>query len=114
MLAIDFSKAFDCLSHSYIRKVLHHFGFGPKYIAYVNTLITDFQAAVIHAGNISEYFKLQRGAKQGDPLAALLFILAVEILSIRLKEDKDIEHYKMEHGVIVKLILYADDLNLFM
>ena len=114
MLAIDFSKAFDCLNHAYIRKVLHHFGFGPKYIAYVNTLITDFQAAVIHAGNISEYFKLQRGAKQGDPLAALLFILAVEILSIRLKEDKDIEHYKMEHGVIVKLILYADDLNLFM
>ena len=57
--------------------------------------------------------KLQRGAKQGDPLAALLFILAVEILSIRLKEDPDIKHYKMD-GTTVKLILYADDLNLFM
>ena len=114
MLAIDFSKAFDCLSHAYLRKVLQHFGFGEKYIAYVNTLIKDFQAAVIHAGNISEYFRLQRGAKQGDPLAALLFILAVKILSIRLKHDPDIEHYRMEDDVIVKLILYADDLNLFM
>ena len=113
MLAIDFSKAFDCLSHAFIRKSLAHFGFGEKYISYVNTLITDFQAAVLHAGNISDYFKLQRGAKQGDPLAALLFILAVEILSIRLKEDPDIKHYKMD-GTTVKLILYADDLNLFM
>ena len=113
MMAIDFSKAFDCLNFAFIRKALQHFGFGPKFIAYVNVLILDFKAGVLHAGNLSDYFKLERGAKQGDPLAALLFIVAVEILSIRLKHDPDITHYQLEE-TIVRLILYADDLNLFM
>ena len=29
-LLIDFSKAFDSISHSYISKVLEHFNFGPR------------------------------------------------------------------------------------
>ena len=116
MLAVDFSKAFDCMSHKFIRNSLRHFGFGDKFISYINTLITDFQAGVLHAGNLSAYFKLQRGAKQGDPIAALLFIVAVEILCIRLREDKDIKHYVFdeETNTCIKLVIYADDLNLFL
>ena len=116
MLAIDFSKAFDCISHEFIRKSLRHFGFGDKFVSYINTLISDFQAAVLHAGNLTEYFKLGRGAKQGDPIAALLFIIAVEILCIRLREDRDIKHYVIddETDTKVKLVIYADDLNLFL
>ena len=113
MLAIDFSKAFDCLDHQFIQNVLLHFGFGRTFVAYIRTMLTGFTASILHAGNISRAFKLGRGARQGDPLASLLFIACVEILSIRLKEDPAIQHYEMD-GVKVKLILYADDLNLFM
>lgn len=46
---------------------------------------------------------LERGTKQGDPIAALLFILAVEILCIRLREDPQIEHYEIGSGDLLLL-----------
>ena len=77
MLAVDFSKAFDCLSHQFIEKSLIFFGFGLRFIAFIKTMLKGFTAAILHAGKLTERFSLGRGAKQGDPLASQLFITAV-------------------------------------
>ena len=59
-------------------------------------------------GQISQWFSVHRGCRQGDPISPYLFILCVEVLAIMIRENKEIK------GIIVnnvehKLSQYADD-----
>jgi hypothetical protein len=49
---------------------------------------------------ISEIFKNTRGIRQGYPLSALLFVISVETMALRLRENKNI------NGIKVKLIFH--------
>ena len=64
-------------------------------------------------GYISDFFCLNRDVKQGCPISAILFILVTEILSIKIKQDRNIHGIKMKNttGTLreVKLTQYADD-----
>jgi hypothetical protein len=50
---------------------------------------------VINNGHMSKFFSLERGCPQGDPLSPYLFIIGVELLSLKLKTNQDI------HGIII-------------
>ena len=64
-------------------------------------------------GWISKPYTMFRGQRQGCPLSALTFILAVEILSIRIRKNPDIKGLSIgniEH----KIVQYADDATLIL
>lgn len=90
LMLIDFEKAFDSISWSFIYKVLLVFGFGNHIIKWVKILNTNFKAAILQSGFLSQQFEIQRGCRQGDPVAPYLFILCAEILAILIKQNKDI------------------------
>ena len=56
----------------------------------------------------SDYFTLERGVRQGDPLSPYLFILAVKSLAISIRQNVDIKGIKIENHE-VKLLQQADD-----
>ena len=58
------------------------------------------------------YFALERGTCQGDPLSAYLFILALEVMFIEVRNNVDIVGVKIG-GHFVKLSAYADDTFFF-
>jgi hypothetical protein len=89
---IDFEKAFDSMSWSFIYKVLKYYGFGGNFIQWIKILNTNFRASVLQSGFLSEQFDIQRGCRQGDPIAPYLFILCAEILAILIKQNKNIKH----------------------
>ena len=108
LLLIDFEKAFDSIEWSYIRKVLHKYNFGEDFIKWFNIVYKNSQSCVINNGIYSQFFKLDRGCRQGDPWSPYLFILAIEPLSLCIKYDQNITGIKIGPSEI-KIGQYADD-----
>ena len=111
MLSLDTEKAFDQVEWDYLFKTLA-FNFGFKFISWIRLLYTLPVAAVCTNSNLSTYFELKRGTRQGCPLSPLLFAVALEPLALALKQCptiKGIHRAGSEH----KASLYADDMLLF-
>ena len=111
-MATDFEKAFDSLNFSFLIRVLHAFNFGPSFIQWVRVLYNKVSSCIMNNGFTSEPFSLSRGVRQGDPLSPYLFILALEILAIKIRNDNNIQGIRIREK-IVKLTLFADDMTCF-
>ena len=113
ILLIDFEKAFDTISWDFIDKALHKFNFGPTFRHWVKVLYTDSKSAVINNGNFTEFVvNLKRGVRQGCPLSTYLFLLVVELLSINIRNNKQIERIKKKNSTL-KISQMADDTTIF-
>ena len=108
LLCIDFEKAFDSLEWNFMYEVLDKMNFGPSFIRWVKILYTNISSCVANNGHTSRYFPLQRGVRQGDPLSPYLFILAVEVLAQKIRENNKIKGIKIRENH-EKLLQYADD-----
>ena len=108
LLFIDFEKAFDSFEWTFLEKCLNQFGFGPDFIRWVNIFYKDIQSCIINNGLCSQYFNIERGVRQGDPLSPYLFVTAVEILAIAIRSQDDIKGIKL-NKLETKLLQFADD-----
>ena len=50
-----------------------------------------YKSCVINDGMASDYFTLERGVRQGDPLFPYLLILAVESLALSIRQNVGIK-----------------------
>ena len=62
----------------------------------------------MNGGNSTGYFKLERGARQGDPISAYLFILVIEVFFQMIRKNSGIKGLDI-CGHIFDLVAYADD-----
>ena len=108
LLFIDFEKAFDSLEWDFLEKCLEKFNFGPDLIKWIKTFYNDIQSCVINNGLCSQYFNIGRGVRQGDPLSPYLFVTAVEILAIAIRNQENIKGISID-GLETKLLQFADD-----
>ena len=111
LLFIDFEKAFDTIEWKFIWKVFETFNFGNSYIKWLKIIYNKPQSCIINNGHSGPYFKLQRGVRQGDPLSPYIFILAIELLAIKIRSDNEILGFNIRNSE-VKLALYADDITI--
>ena len=62
-------------------------------------------------GKTTSYFPLGRSCRQGDALSPYLFILAIEPLIRKIKQDDQIKGYKLPNGDTLKTNVFADDVT---
>ena len=91
LLCLDFEKAFDSVDWKFLFKVLRAFGFGPDICQWISTFYKDIKSSVTVNGQLSQWFAIQRGCRQVDPISLYLFILCVEILAIMIRQNKHIK-----------------------
>ena len=108
LLFLDFEKAFGSLEWDFLENCLEKFHFGPDLIKWVRTFYNDIQSCVINDGLCSQYFTIARGVRQGDPLSPYLFVTAVEILAIAIRNQENIKGISI-NGLETKLLQFADD-----
>ena len=113
LLLIDFEKAFDSVSHSFIIKTLKFFGYGYSFIKWINLILHDLSSCINHCGNITERFSVGRSCRQGDPISPYLFILCAEILALKIRQDPRVKGFKVGNWQH-KLDMYADDLTCYL
>ena len=75
LFSTDIEKAFDSVDHNFLFATLKRHGFGTKFVNFIKAILFDAQSCVINNGYTTDYFKLERGIRQGNPLSAYLFIL---------------------------------------
>ena len=111
IICLDFQKAFDTLDWEFMFGCLKKFGFGNNFISWISTIYNQPTFCVKNNGWITSELTMQRGVRQGCAISALLFILAVEILSIKIKQAENINGIQIFNDLSY-LIQYADDTTL--
>ena len=112
LTAIDFEKAFDSLNLNFLFHSLEAFGFGESLIAWIKTFYKNISSCVFNNGFATPFFQLKRGVRQGDPLSPYLFIIALELLAINIRNNEQIRGIKVD-GNEIKLVIFADDMTTF-
>ena len=113
LMLIDFEKAFDSISWQFLYKTLHKFNFSNGFINWIRTLNNNIWGAVMQCGTLSEFFKIERGCKQGDLISPYLFILCAHILTTLIESNHDIKGIEID-GLTIKLTQFADDTTLLL
>ena len=102
LVTMDIEKAFDSLNHDFLLFVLKKF----------HTLDKQ-QSCVLNRGFTTQNFNLEKGARQGDPISAYLFILALEVLFELIKNNDDIRGITVFNHTFLYTV-FADDSTFFL
>ena len=113
LLLIDFEKAFDSVSWDFLYKTLDVFNFGSDIKSWIQLFNNDVIAFISQCGFLSDKIHIKCGCRQRDPIASYEFLLCAEILSILIKNNRDIT------GIIIadieyKMTQFADDTTILL
>ena len=71
------------------------------------------ESCIINGDNTTKDFELQKGARQGDPILAYVFILCLEIVFILIKANKRVKGINIfKHTYLYSA--YTDDTTFFL
>jgi hypothetical protein len=110
MLLLDFEKAYDRVSWTFLEKTMEKMGFVDTWIQRVMSLNLNASATIIVNGEQSQAFNLQRSVRQGCPLAPYLFLLTVDVLGQMLQHpDSQVKGLRLPDNSYITNQMFADD-----
>ena len=75
---IDYTKAFDCVIHSKLWKVLKEMGIPDHFTCFLRNLYAGQEATVRNGHGTTDWFQIRKGVYQGCILSLSLFNFYVE------------------------------------
>ena len=98
VIFLDFSKAFDKVSHLHLFHKLHHYGIRGDLLTWIKDFVVNRSQQVIVNGQQSDPTHVTSGVPQGTVLAPLLFLCFINDISNKINS---------------RIRLYADDVLLY-
>ena len=77
---IDYAKAFDCLDHNKLWKILKEMGISDHLSCLLRNLYASQEATVRTGHGITDWFHIGKGLRQGCILSPCLFIIYAEYI----------------------------------
>lgn len=105
VLKVDFEKAYDSVDWCFLLHMLENMGFGQKWCKWIKACLKSSTISVLVNGSPTKEFCMERGLRQGDPLAPFLFLVVAERLNIIMSEAK-------ENGLFEGVRIGKDDVGL--
>jgi hypothetical protein len=114
VLSIDQAGAFNNVDHQYMLSVLEKYGIPEHIRNYIRIMYSNIMVLVNVGGELVGPIQFQKGVKQGDPVASILYILAFEPFLRRAHQKMlDIKPSPFPESPETNISSYADDVNLF-
>lgn len=85
----DFERAYDSVSWDFLSYMMRRLGFCAKWIEWIEGCLRTASVSILVNGSPTNEFTPQRGLRQGDPLAPLLFNIVAEGLTGLMREEVD-------------------------
>ncbi|KAJ8356898.1 hypothetical protein SKAU_G00196920 [Synaphobranchus kaupii] len=85
---IDFQKAFDSLHRDTLWKIVQSYGVTPKLIALIKMFYHRFECSVITNGNLTDWFPVKSGVRQGCIISPILLLIAIDWSMRKTTSDK--------------------------
>lgn len=114
IVALDQEKAYDMISHEYLWGVLRKLNFPENFIKTIIHLYQKAKSCVMVNGMQSDFYRIVRGVRQGDPMSCLLFVLAIEPLACALRESTLRGMEIMGDTERLITTLFADDTTVYL
>ena len=92
-------------------KILNYFGFNEKFISWIQLFNTNVNAYVLQSGFLSNPIAIQRGCRQGGPIAP--YLIVAEILTLFIENEPKIKGIQIGKTML-KLTQYADDTSIIL
>ena len=115
ILIMDFSKAFDKVSHNLLIHKLNYYGIQGKTNRWINSFLKSRTQAVVLEGVTSDYVPVQSGVPQGSVLGPSLFLFYINDIpvgldsTIRLFADDTIAYLAIKSNT--DCVTLQNDLN---
>ena len=110
---VDFEKAYDSVSWSFLDYMLFRLGFCPKWRSWISACLHSASISVLINGSPSKEFTPTRGLRQGDPLAPLLFNIVGEGITGMMRQAVHKNFYRSflvgKTKEPINILQYADD-----
>ena len=116
LISLDQSKAFDRDDHRFLATVLETAGFEPGFRRWISMMYHNPQAVVQMNGRRSRAFAIERSVWQGCPLSPLLYVLALEPLLRRLRDEGTspaLRGVPFTGPLTARVSAFADDITVF-
>eukprot|EP00924_Labyrinthula_sp_SR-Ha-C_P015962 augustus_masked-scaffold_4-processed-gene-14.53-mRNA-1 protein AED:1.00 eAED:1.00 QI:0/0/0/0/1/1/2/0/1120 len=108
ILFIDFAKAFDSISHKFMKLALEEHHVPKKLIKLIATLYDKTKVFVSDSGEKSSLVNIKKGVLQGDSLSPSIFILCLDSIMKRIKNNT-LQGTSL-HNQTFRYFAFADDL----
>ena len=108
---IDYAKAFDCVDHSKLWKILQEMGLPDHLTCLLRNLYAGQEATVRNRHGTTDWFQIGKGVHQGCTLSPCLFNFCAEYIRQNAKLDEAQAGIKIARRNINNL-RYADDTTL--
>ena len=92
---------------------MDYFNFELSVKSWIKLFQKGSESCIIQNGHMSDFLKLKRGYRQGDPNSPYIFILCTEILGKMIRKNQTVKGISI-NGKEFRLSQYADDTQIFL